>query len=422
MVTPEKCVLGPCDTQMFELPDPKGAVTWSLSPPLGTLIVDKSTTAKVAYQAPDFRWCRIDVSLTATTGEGAEVATSTAAITLSGRSAWLPVLGVFWAVAFLLAVGLLYRVWPSATAPVSVEVYPSAVALSPGKSQQFTATVWGTADQAVTWTATAGCGTITPSGVFLAPEKETTCGPIEVTATRKADPKVTSGAMVFLAAEQLVMTRSVVTASELKPGRSVRFEAHGEEKDPVTGLQWTATAGSIDANGVFSPPPTAPSGRVIVTAFDPKVPRRRTSAVYVLGQEWGDGQDRCGRNLAGLYIAFLSGALGGILAGVRSFVGFVGNRTFVGSWGLFYLSRPVFGAGLALVVHCGYRAGSFSAPGSLDAMDPAAALFIGGLVGLFADEVLGKLKDLVSRVLQMKPERTDTMTAGSTAAAGVKKP
>jgi hypothetical protein len=52
-------------------------------------------------------------------------------------------------------------------APVTVTVTPYSVLLAPGQTKQFTATVTGTSDQRVTWTAAAG-GSITPSGLFTA--------------------------------------------------------------------------------------------------------------------------------------------------------------------------------------------------------------------------------------------------------------
>jgi hypothetical protein len=55
--------------------------------------------------------------------------------------------------------------------PVSVTISPASVSLSAGGTQQFTATVTGTTNTAVSWTAFAG--TITSAGLFTAPNVST---------------------------------------------------------------------------------------------------------------------------------------------------------------------------------------------------------------------------------------------------------
>ena len=62
---------------------------------------------------------------------------------------------------------------------VSVSLTPTSVALNPGQTQQFAATVAGTTNQSVTWSATFG--TISSSGVYTAPSVSSTS-----TATVKA--------------------------------------------------------------------------------------------------------------------------------------------------------------------------------------------------------------------------------------------
>lgn len=65
--------------------------------------------------------------------------------------------------------------------PVAVTVSP-ARQMATGGSQQFAATVTGTSNTAVTWTASGG--TITSTGVFTAPS---TAGSYTITATSVAD-------------------------------------------------------------------------------------------------------------------------------------------------------------------------------------------------------------------------------------------
>jgi hypothetical protein len=75
----------------------------------------------------------------------------------------------------------------------------------------------------------------------------------------------------------------------------------------------------------------------------------------------------------------------------RSLANFVGNDAFVPRWSLFYVFRPTFGAGLALLVFFGYRIGAVAGVKGAAPADPFAATFVAGMVGLFADTVMQKL-------------------------------
>jgi len=67
---------------------------------------------------------------------------------------------------------------------VTVSVSPTAATVTSGSSQQFTATVTGSTNTAVTWTATAG--SVSSSGLFTAPTVSTKTS-VTVTATSQAD-------------------------------------------------------------------------------------------------------------------------------------------------------------------------------------------------------------------------------------------
>jgi hypothetical protein len=76
---------------------------------------------------------------------------------------------------------------------IVITVSPDPVSLAPAQSQQFTATVTGATDPAVTWSATGGA--IDPSGLYVAGE---TLGQFEVTATSDEDPTVSYSAVVTI--------------------------------------------------------------------------------------------------------------------------------------------------------------------------------------------------------------------------------
>ncbi len=76
---------------------------------------------------------------------------------------------------------------------VTVSVSPTTAAVTSGGAQQFTATVTGSSNTAVTWTATAG--SISSSGLFTAPTASTNMS-VTVAATSQADTSQTASATV----------------------------------------------------------------------------------------------------------------------------------------------------------------------------------------------------------------------------------
>jgi len=70
----------------------------------------------------------------------------------------------------------------SAPATISISISPNSVSLQTGSTQQFSATVTGTTNTTVTWSASAG--TISPSGLYTSPAA---AGTYTVTATSAAD-------------------------------------------------------------------------------------------------------------------------------------------------------------------------------------------------------------------------------------------
>src|SRR5207248_1110404 len=80
-------------------------------------------------------------------------------------------------------------------ATVAVAISPTSASLQAGGTQQFTATVTGTTNTAVTWSATGG--TISSSGLYTAPS---TAGTYTVTATSVADSTKSASARVTVTA------------------------------------------------------------------------------------------------------------------------------------------------------------------------------------------------------------------------------
>lgn len=106
-----------------------------------------------------------------------------------------------------------------------------------------------------------------------------------------------------------------------------------------------------------------------------------------------------------LCLVALVGAIAATLHGVKSLVEFVGNGDYRKQWAMWYLSRPLVGTVLALIVH--FLIVGNIAPGIETEADSAqtvsgiyTALGVAGLVGLFSKQALHKLADVFDTIFQ----------------------
>ncbi len=164
---------------------------------------------------------------------------------------------------------------------INVAVTPATVSLALGVTQQFTATVTGTTDTRVLWAVggVAGgnrtLGTISASGLYTPPAVLPNPNSVTVTATSMADTKVAAESSVSLT----------------KPAQGVKVEITPQNVNLVAGTkqQYKATvtgtadqrvtwyveshlggnniSGTIDANGLYTAPASAPNpSQVVVSA------------------------------------------------------------------------------------------------------------------------------------------------------------
>jgi arabinan endo-1,5-alpha-L-arabinosidase len=164
-VTPATVTLAPTQTQLFtavETGSSNTAVTWSLSPSVGTI-----STAGL-YTAPATVSTAQTVMVTATSANDTAVSAS-ATVSLT------------------------------ATVTPTVAVTPSKVTLNQGQTQSFTATVTGSSNTAVTWSINPSTGSISTAGLYTAPATITAAQTVTVTATSAADTAVSATATVSLA-------------------------------------------------------------------------------------------------------------------------------------------------------------------------------------------------------------------------------
>jgi hypothetical protein len=252
-VTPAAVTLGPAQSQQFTAwvaGAVNAAVRWSIQPSVGAV----SPTG--LYTAPATINLTQTVTVTATSVEN-PARSGSATVTLKG--------------------------------PIVVTVSPASVTLQPGQSQQFTATVTGASNPAVIWSVQPPVGTISPNGLYVAPETMTTPQTVTVTATSAEDPTRSGSATVSL----LVPFTVAVTPEDVivSTGEGVQFSVI------VTGASsWTVSwnvlgfaggapaVGTITKDGFYTAPSQVPSVNpvwveAVVTAATTKSARANVTIV-----------------------------------------------------------------------------------------------------------------------------------------------
>jgi len=408
-----------------------GSATWTIAPAHGSI------TSSGVYSAPQKWqiWFSTTITVEARThGEGKSC--GTAAILLSAAPAWITSLAAFFAI---LLVGLclsIFLVWPPPAEQPWLEVTPPVATVAPGASQMFDTRIWHTRDQGVTWSATGGL--ITPNGLFTATAPLGAGDRVILTAARSIDHTLTGTALVIVKPVGLVITPATVSllggmpqqfrAIESRPASSAQASnaapATNAGAAPIT-VTWSVSDPSVKVtpDGIATAPKQISQlKRVIVTATDNTDPERQAASVLYLNP--GNMEINASlptaelsRDRVLISLVMLMGALGALLAASRSLASFVGNKTFAPRWSLYYILRPLFGAGLAAIVFFGYRIGAVTGLRDTAPADPFAAAFIAGMVGLFADTVLQKLKDTIDALLPSKDDRSNKLTPSTPAAA-----
>jgi hypothetical protein len=331
----------------------------------------------------------------------------TAEIRLTSSLFWLSALGIYWPLLFGALLFWGWLAWPGIPPTPVLMVNPPAVTVGKDQSQQFSANLDDTPDLDVTWSATAGL--VTPNG-FFTPPALSACQKdqiVTVTATSNTDKTKSASAVVVVSPDAGLFLFPAL--SHVRAKDSITLTAAGNNIN----VQWPGNV----PGGRFTPPAKIGQRQVInVSITDLNHPGHVASARIVLLPESGTTSGTSASDLALINLALAAGALGAWLASVRSFVGFTGARTFVPSWGLFYLFRPGFAAGLALIVHMAHRSGSI---GSADtANNPAVVVFYSALIGLFSDAALQKLHDIFNSIFGVQDNRSDKMADKDTSLGG----
>jgi putative Ig domain-containing protein len=173
---------------------------------------------------------------------------------------------------------------------VQVALTPASVTLPSNQNYQFTATVSGTSNSAVTWSAAAG--SVNASGLYTAPAVTSSTSVI-VTATSNADSSKSGTATVTVnpvSTQPLAITTTTLPQGEQGSPYSEVLAATGG----TTPYSWSVSAGTppgitMSANGNFAGTPTAAGTfnfTVTVTDANSKTASGNFSATVLAGSNF----------------------------------------------------------------------------------------------------------------------------------------
>ena len=105
-----------------------------------------------------------------------------------------------------------------------------------------------------------------------------------------------------------------------------------------------------------------------------------------------------------ILIVALAGALGALVHALRSFYWYAGHRTLVRSWLIMYILLPFVGSTLGLLFYLVIRGGFFSTQATSQEASPFGFAALAGLVGLFSEQAVLKLKQVADTLLAKAPK------------------
>ena len=146
---------------------------------------------------------------------------------------------------------------------VVVAISPASGSINVNTTLQFTATVTGSTNSSVTWSA--NCGTINSNGLYTAPATASSCKVIATSVANAADSA--SATVVAIAGPpQTVVVTINPRSQSISVNRTLEFTA------TVTGttntsVAWSATCGTINSSGLYTAPSTTSSCTVTATSI-----------------------------------------------------------------------------------------------------------------------------------------------------------
>ncbi|MCK9397805.1 MAG: IPT/TIG domain-containing protein [Methylobacter sp.] len=114
-------------------------------------------------------------------------------------------------------------------------------------------------------------------------------------------------------------------------------------------------------------------------------------------------------------MVILAGALGGCLHGLRSLVWHVGDRNLQNSRRLKYFFLPLIGAAIGVIFFLAVSAGLYKVQGT----ENMILIGLSGLVGMFSDEAVEKLKKIAEGLLTEAPHPQEAATVTTVSVTSV---
>jgi len=231
------------------------SVSWSMSPAIGTL-------SNGFYTAPS----------TISTAQSVIITATSVADPTKSASATV-------------------QLMPPAGTSLSISINPLTAILAASQTTQFTATVAGSSNTAVTWSMSSpSIGTLS-NGLYTAPSTINSSKLVTITATSVADPTKSASAAVQLTATAGGVSVNVSpSSSTLTPAQSLQFAAMviGSTNTSVT---WSMSP-SLGAlfNGLYTAPSVITNAQsVTITATSVADPTQSASATVHLKAKTGGG-------------------------------------------------------------------------------------------------------------------------------------
>jgi len=258
----------------------------------------------------------------------------------------------------------------SAPTSVAVSVSPSTASLSSGGTKQFTATVTGTSNTGVTWSATSG--SVSGTGLYTAPAS---AGNYVVTATSVADTTKSASATVTVTAAVAVAISISPSTASVATGSSQQFTATvtGTTNTAVT---WAASGGSISA-GMFTAPSTAGSFTVTATSVADSSKSASASVTVTDPPPTSTGTVGCGATTGGAapYDQSQCGNVGGNFPAVGGTISACGSYT-----GIYTLSQDINSSASSVCLTVGtgstINLGGHTVTGLIQLGDPASGTHV----------------------------------------------
>jgi hypothetical protein len=115
-----------------------------------------------------------------------------------------------------------------------------------------------------------------------------------------------------------------------------------------------------------------------------------------------------GSEQATLLFVFFAGVLGALVHALRSLYWYVGHRKLVVSWVTMYFLLPLIGGILGVLVYLVFRGGLLQSDAA-SALNPIGFAAVSGLVGMFSEQAIRKLKDVAETLFTKTKSGEDSI-------------